>query len=101
MLGALLTAGRETATAPRTPEASSSLPGAITETTVWATCGQPVEGRGTPVPVRRTAMANPERPCVLKGRRRQRRGQDLAKSFWFVAAGLAGVICAALLVFKL
>jgi hypothetical protein len=38
---------------------------------------------------------------VLKGGRRPRRSRSLANSLWFVAAGLAGVICAAVLVFKL
>jgi len=38
---------------------------------------------------------------VLKGGRRRRQSRSLATGLWFVAAGLAGVICAAVLVFKL
>ena len=38
---------------------------------------------------------------VLKEGRIRRQRRSLVTSLWFVAAGLAGVICAAVLVFKL
>jgi hypothetical protein len=38
---------------------------------------------------------------ALRGGRRPRRRQDLVNRLWLVAAGLTGLICAAVLVFRL
>ena len=38
---------------------------------------------------------------LLKGGRRRRQSRSLVNGLWFVAAGLAGIFCAAVLVFKL